>query len=130
MTESEYDGLADWEKELLGEYVYVTADEPAPLLGSVAPMASASTAPKFKYCNITPIDEPASVFEFFFNQEDHPFSVTVIEKSQRRAEAFIADQLYVASGEPMLISQRGAPMLISERPAIRADFDDPELKIY
>lgn len=120
MTESEYDGLADWEKELLGEYVYVTADEPAPLLGSVAPTASASTVPKFKYCNITPIDEPASVFEFFFN-EGQPFSITVIEKNQRRAETFIANQLYVDGEKPMLISQR---------PAIREDFDDPELKIF
>jgi len=121
MNESEYDDLADWEKELLGEYVYVTADETtvSPLLGSVVPTASASTAPKFKYCNITPIDEPASVYEFFFN-EGQPFSITVIEKSQRRAETFIANQI-ATDGE--------SPQLISQRPAIRADFDDPELKI-
>jgi hypothetical protein len=121
MYESEYDGLADWEKELLGEYMYVTTDEPvAPLVGSVAPAASAPTAPKFKYCNITPIDEPASVFEFFFN-EGQTFSITVIEKSQRRAETFIANQLHVDGEKPQLISQR---------PAIRADFDDPELKVF
>jgi hypothetical protein len=125
MNESEYDDLADWEKELLGEYVYVTADETtvSPLLGSLSPAASLTarlvTEPKFKYCNITPIDEPASVFEFFFN-EGQPFSITVIEKNQRRAETFIANQLHVDGEKPQLISQR---------PAIRADFDDPELKI-
>jgi len=104
------------------QYMYVPIDDVSvvPLLGSVAPTASASTVPKFKYCNITPIDEPASVFEFFFN-EGQPFSITVIEKSQRRAETFIASQLHV-DGEK--------PQLISERPAIREDFDDPELKVY
>lgn len=103
------------------EYYY----EPiTPLVGSVSPAsvtASASTEPKFKYCNITPIDEPASVYEFFFNQ-GQPFSITVIEKSQRRAEAFIAEQLYV-DGE-------NRPQLISQRPAVRSDFDDPDLHVY
>jgi hypothetical protein len=103
------------------EYYYEPKVLPMPpLLGSVAPAASAPTAPKFKYCNITPIDEPASVFEFFFN-EGQPFSITVIEKSQRRAETFIANQLHVDGEKPQLISQR---------PAIRADFDDPELKVF
>jgi len=101
------------------EDAYLYAPPIAPLVGSVVPAASALTKPKFKYCNITPIDEPASVFEFFFN-EGQPFSITVIEKNQRRAETFIANQLHVDGEKPQLISQR---------PAIRADFDDPELKI-
>jgi hypothetical protein len=107
------------------EYYYEPNVLPMPpLLGSLSPAASLTarlaTEPKFKYCNITPIDEPASVFEFFFN-EGQPFSITVIEKNQRRAETFIANQLHVDGEKPQLISQR---------PAIRADFDDPELKVF
>ena len=108
-----------YEDETDAEYYYEPT-ELSPLVGSVAPAASAPTKPKFKYCNITPIDEPASVFEFFFN-EGQPFSITVIEKSQRRAEVFIAEQIFTDGNNPQLISQR---------PAIRADFDDPELKVF